>query len=63
MRVRLLIPFGIHIKGDVINVSTSVAEYWIERRMVEPVTETPAVRSASVEPKSERAVVNRSPSK
>lgn len=61
MRVRLLKPFGIHEKGDVINVRPSVAEFWLEARMVEIVPTTPEIRSATATPKAETATVDLSP--
>ena len=47
-KVKLLKPLGIHNTGDVIIVQNFVANFWVQRRMVEE-TKEPETRSKQVE--------------
>lgn len=59
MRVRLLVPFGIYSKGDVIDVRQSVADFWMASRMVEPApVDKQEVRFACAPPLSQTAAMS-----
>lgn len=48
-KVKLLQPFGIHKTGDVIVVQNFVADFWVQRRMVEETKEPESPQHRQVE--------------